>query len=167
MLAGTHTLLPVCACLVLDNLAVRSGRDRIFPLKSLLLVGLFGTLPDICTPHMSLEDRLTSWSHTVWFMAGIVPFVAMAGGFFEKGYRIRVALACWIASFLHLAADAISGGIAWLYPWRPDVLGKYWIPAQHWMWFDAFFILFTWFLVRIVPHLEARNIHSSTSTESL
>jgi hypothetical protein len=158
--------MPVCACLLADNLAIRSGRERIFPAQSMWAVGFFGILPDICTPHLSLEDRHASWSHTVWFMAGLIIVVAMAGTFFDKGYRIRVALACWFAAALHLAADAISGGIVLFYPWRPDVIGRYFIPAQHWMWFDAFFVLLAWFLLRVLPHLEARNIRVSRLTEN-
>lgn len=166
MLVGTHTLLPVCACLVADNLAIGMGRDRIFPMRSMWAVGFFGILPDVCTPHLSLEDRYASWSHTVWFMAGLIVGAAMAGSFFEKGYRIRVSLACWFAAALHLAADAVSGGIVWFYPWRTDVVGRYYIPAQHWMWFDAFFVVFAWFLIRVLPHLEARNIRVSRTPES-
>ena len=161
MLIGTHTLLPVCTCLVADNLSVVAGRGRIYQTRSLCAVAVFGVLPDLCTPHLSLEDRYASWSHTVWFMAGLIVVVAMIGCLFEKGYRLRVALACWIAAALHLAADAISGGIAWLYPWRTDVIGRYYIPAPNWIWFDAFFILSAWFLIRVVPHLEARNIRAA------
>jgi hypothetical protein len=158
--------MPVCACLLADNLAISTGRDRVFPASSMWAIGFFGILPDLCTPHFSLEDRYASWSHTVWFMAGLIVVVSMAGTFFEKGCRFRVALACWIAAALHLAADAISGGIVWLYPWRTDVIGRYCIPAQHWMWFDAFFILFAWFLIRVVPHLEARNIRECGAPEN-
>ena len=87
MLVGTHALMPVCACLLADNFAISSGRDRIFPARSMWAVGILGILPDICTPHLSLEDRYASWSHTVWFMAGLIVVVAMIGCLFEKGYR--------------------------------------------------------------------------------
>lgn len=147
--------MPVCACLVADNLAASNGRGRIFPTHSLWLVGIFGLLPDICHPHISLEDRQASWSHTVWFMCGLIIVVAAVGSFFAKGCRWRVALACWTAAALHLLADAISGGITWLYPWNADVIGRYYIPAQHWMWFDAFFILLAWFLLRVLPQLKS------------
>jgi hypothetical protein len=158
MLIGTHALMPVCGCLLADQISITAGRGRIIPPMALWAVAVFGALPDLCSPHLSLEARHASWSHTVWFMAGLIPVAAMTGCLFEKGYRLVSAVACWIAAALHLAADAISGGIAWLYPWRGDVIGRYYIAPQHWMWFDAGFILVTWFLVRVAPHLEARRI---------
>ena len=63
MLIGSHALMPVCACLLADNFAVAAGSNRIFPPRSLWWVGVFGVLPDICTPHLSLDDRYASWSH--------------------------------------------------------------------------------------------------------
>lgn len=166
MLVGTHALMPVCACLLAGKMSVVAGRGRIFPTPGLWMVGVFGVLPDLCTPHLSLEARFASWSHTVWFMAGLIVVAAMAGSFFEKGCRLRVALACWIAAALHLVADAISGGIAWLYPWRDEVIGRAYIGAQHWIWYDAFFILLAWFQIRVVPHLEARQIRRTRPAEN-
>lgn len=166
MLVGTHTLMPVCACLLADHLATRTGRDRIFPPRSLWVIGVFGALPDLCTPHLSLEDRYTSWSHTVWFVGGLIVVAAMVGSLFENGSRLRIALACWLAAFLHVAADAISGGTAWLHPWRTEIIGRYYIPPQHWMWFDAFFILFAWLLVRLLPYSEARGIRMAREPEN-
>jgi hypothetical protein len=166
MLAGTHALLPVCTCLLVENTSLACGRGRLFPPKTMLLVAAFGVLPDLCTPHISLEARYTSWSHTLWFMIGMLFVCAMASSFIEKGYRLRVAVVCWLAAALHLVADAVSGGIAWLYPWRDVVVGSYIIPPQHWIWFDAGFILLTWFLVRVLPHLEARGIRKANTTEN-
>ncbi len=76
-----------------------------------------------------------------------------------------IAAVCWLAAGLHLAADAVSGGIAWKYPWGDDVIGRYWIQPQTWIWYDAFFIILTWFLVRVMPHLEARGIRKQSVME--
>jgi len=132
-----------------------------FPVRSLWTVGIFGILPDLCSPHISLDARYSSWSHTVWFMGGLVLVAGMAGTFQERGSRWKVALACWFASALHLACDAVSGGIAWLYPWRDDVVGRYFIPPEQWMWFDAGFVLLAWLLVRSLMDWEARGIRRS------
>ncbi len=165
MLIGTHALLPVCGCLLADQIVVASGRGRIIPPMALWAVAVFGALPDLCSPHLSLEARYASWSHTVWFMAGLIAVAAMTGSFFENGCRLATAIACWIATALHLVADAVSGGIAWLYPWSDEVIGRYYIPPQQWIWFDAFFILFTWYRFRLIPHLEARRIREAQSLE--
>jgi hypothetical protein len=163
MLVGTHALMPVCGCLLVENRMVAAGGGRLFSMAGLGCIALFGVLPDLCTPHLSLEARHASWSHTVWFMAGLLPVVGMLAALFEKGTRLRMAILMWVAAGLHLVADAVSGGIAWLYPWRLDVIGKAWISAEYWIAFDAFFILLTWFFIRVLPHLEARNIRAASS----
>ncbi len=160
MLIGTHALLPVCGCLVADSISVIMGRDRIFPPYSLWAVAAFGILPDVCSPHILLEDRHTSFAHSVWFLGAMIPVATIAGSLFTKGRRIPGALACWAATMLHLAADAASGGIAWLYPWRDDVIGCSWISLDYWFWSDALFVVLAWVLFRTLPHLEARNIRS-------
>ena len=166
MLIGTHTLLPVCTCLVADNLSVVAGRGRIYQTRSLCAVAVFGVLPDLCTPHLSLDARYASWSHTLWFAAAIIVAAAITGSFFAKGSRVAVALACWFAAALHLATDAVSGGIAWLYPWRDDVIGDYDIEPANWLWFDIGFVLLTWFLLRLLPHLEARHIRACHTAQT-
>lgn len=166
MLIGTHALLPVCGCLVVDQIAMIAGRDRSFPGKALWMVALFGILPDVCSPHIMLEDRHASPAHSVWFLGVAVPLVAITSSFFEKGNRLWIAMACWTAIALHLAADAVSGGIAWLYPLNDEVIGHYWIDLDYWAWSEALFVLLAWFLIRMLPHLEARNIRRSQSIAS-
>lgn len=165
MLIGTHTLMPVCGCLLADNISVAAGRGRVFPTAALWTIAVFGALPDLCTPHISLEERYTSWSHSVWFMACMLFVAGVTGGFFQKGSRLMIATVCWLAAGLHLAADAVSGGIAWKYPWGDEVIGRYWIHPETWIWYDAFFIILTWFLVRVMPHLEARGIRKQSIAE--
>lgn len=161
MLIGTHMLLPVSGCLVIDNVSLARRGERWFPGWSLFAVAFFGALPDVCTPHLSLEARYDSWSHGVAFLVALLPLAGMAGSVFEKGARLRVAAACWLAAFLHVAADAVAGGIPWLYPWSPWILGEYWIPPQHWMAYDAAFVLLTWFLARVSPHMLARRLEKN------
>lgn len=163
---GTHALLPVCGCLLVENRSVAAGGGRFFSMAGLGCIAFFGVLPDLCTPHLSLEARHASWSHTVWFMAGLLPLVGILAALFRKGSRLRMGVLMWLSAGLHLAADAVSGGIAWLYPWRLDVIGKAWISAEYWIAFDAFFILLTWFFLRVLPHLEARNIRAAGRCDS-
>ena len=158
MLIGTHTLLPVCCALVLDNISLAKGRGHFFPAWTIPVIGVFGALPDVCTPHLSLEARFTSWSHTAYYVGGLALVCPMVASFFPN-HRARIAIACWLASFLHLFCDAIAGGIAWLYPWRGDlVIGTYFITLDQWIFWDIGFVLLTWFLVRLRPHSEARGM---------
>ena len=165
MLVGTHAMLPVCGCLAVDAIAVSRGRERVFPAWTLWIIGFFGVLPDFCSPHIALEDRHSSWSHTVWFLAGLPGVLPVGGMYLDRSFRWRVVVACWIAAALHIAADTISGGVAWLYPWKPDVTGDYYIPLDYWIWSDAGFVLLTWILLRTVPVWEGRAIRHSHRSE--
>jgi membrane-bound metal-dependent hydrolase YbcI (DUF457 family) len=160
MMWGTHIGLPVCGALLLENHSLSKGKGYVFPAWTLPLAGAFGILPDLCSLHFSLADRHISWSHSVWFLLGLAPLCAMLAYSFPKDElpRWRVALLCWIAAFLHIAVDAISGGVAWLYPWKPDVIGKYFIPFSQWIGWDAGFILLTWFLARRRPLAAERGM---------
>ena len=89
---------------------------------------------------------------------GLVVLLPLTRFIPEKSSRLPVAIACWIAYALHLAADAISGGIAWLHPWREDVLGSYWIEPQNWIWYDAGFILLVWFIYRVIPGIGQKAL---------
>lgn len=163
MMIGTHSLLPVCGCLLADKFSMANGRPRMFSGRNLCVVGLFGFLPDILSPHLSLESRQVSLSHTVWFLAGLVLLLPLTRFIAERRSRLPMALACWLAYALHLAADAISGGIAWLYPWRDDAIGRYWIEPQYWIWYDAGFIVLVWFIYRVMPQLTPREISGDHS----
>jgi hypothetical protein len=158
MLIGTHTLLPVCLGLAIENVSLAKGKGHFFPEWTLPVIGVFGALPDLCTPHISLEARFSSWSHTMWYLAALIPVCTMVITFFPPGRRGRIAIACWLAAAIHLATDAAAGGINWLYPWRQVVIGDYHIPATQWLWWDMGFVFLTWFLIRLRPHAEARGM---------
>ncbi len=158
MMIGTHSLLPVCGCLLADRVSMSTGRSRMFSGRDLCVIGVFGMLPDILSPHLSLESRYASLSHSIWFLMGLVLLLPLTRFISEKKSRLPVAIACWAACALHLAADAVSGGIAWLHPWRDDVLGRYWIEPQYWIWYDAGFILLVWFIYRVAPSLGGKVV---------
>jgi membrane-bound metal-dependent hydrolase YbcI (DUF457 family) len=136
---------------------MRSGRPQMFTGRQLCLIGFFGFLPDILSPHISLEARHNSLSHTLWAVLAMALLVPLTGFSIEKGSRLPVAIACWLAYILHLAADAISGGIAWLYPWRDEVVGRDFIPAVDWIWYDAGFIILVWAIYRVFPHFVKKT----------
>jgi membrane-bound metal-dependent hydrolase YbcI (DUF457 family) len=166
MMIGTHSLLPVCSCLLVDRISMAAGRPRMFSGRNLIVVGVFGMLPDFLSPHLSLESRHASLSHTIWFLTGLVLLLPLVRFVSEKASRIPVAVACWLAYGLHLAADGVSGGIAWLHPWRNEVIGRYWIEPQYWIWYDAGFILLVWFIYRVLPAVRAKAISDHPATHS-
>ena len=84
----------------------------------------------------------------------------MTAVLFDKEGRWKLAIACWLATVLHLAADAVAGGIPWLRPWRTDILGDYFIPSSHWLWYDLVFLVLTGVGLRLRPFAEARGMRS-------
>ena len=157
MLVGTHALLPVAACLLVDNLRLAAGLDRLLPRRSLWWVGVFGVLPDLFSPHLSLAARFASRSHSMVFLVGAIILAAAAGSFFENGRRLLVAVVCWCAVVLHLAADALSGGIIFGYPLFGEVVGGAYIPFRFWGWCDLGLLGLTWWLWRRSVALDARR----------
>lgn len=158
MFIVTHTLLPVCLGLAGEVASLAAGRGHVFPPWGLAAIGVFGALPDLCSPHLSLAARYSSMSHTVAFLGVLLPLCAVSAGFFAKDGRWKLALACWLAAALHLASDAVAGGIPWLLPWRTEILGGYFIPPGHWLWYDAGFLILTGVGFRLRPYAEARGM---------
>lgn len=161
MLVGFHALLPVTGCLAIEVVSLKCRGARVFPDWSLPAVALFGVLPDLCSPHISLQDRHESWSHTLLFLAVILPFCAGMTSWFPKGTRVRVAMAAWIATALHLAADGFSGGIPWLHPWSDKPIGDYHIQPENWLFFDAGFLVLALFGRWLRNRLEVRAYEQS------
>jgi len=156
MFIGTHTLLPVALALAGENTRLALGRDLAYPAGALPAIGLFGALPDLCSPHLSLEARYSSGSHTLLFLGLVLPVCIGVACLFPRGSRRLLALSCWIATVLHLAADALSGGIAWLRPWSDSILGAYAIHPDLWPVSDGLFVLLTWLLLSLRRRLRLK-----------
>lgn len=132
MYVGSHFAIPVIAATLVDLGRLAVGRRRLFTNRELFLVGLFGVLPDLLSPHLRLSARLTSWSHTLWFAAGALPVLAVLFGRTRRAGRWRMTAFGWTAILLHLLADAVSGGIAPLYPLTGFRWGWYLVPWPLW-----------------------------------
>lgn len=160
MFAGCHALLPVTGCLAIEAVSLATRGRRFFPDWTLPVVALFGVLPDLCSPHISLDDRYDSWSHTLLFLGVLVPVCLLISTAFEKGKRLRVAVVIWLAAALHLAGDAMSGGIPWLLPWDKTPLGstldRTYIEPETWIYYDGTFIVLAWLGWRLRQRLEVR-----------
>jgi hypothetical protein len=60
----THALLPV----IITTVALRDTRpDWLCGRGGLIVIGIAGALPDLLSPHLSIESRLNSWSHGLPF----------------------------------------------------------------------------------------------------
>lgn len=147
----THALMPVIAVHSLFRGAKWLGR---FGLPA---IGLAGALPDILTPHLSLESRMASWSHGLPFWLAFTACVVFSTWVSKERMSLKLACAISAAYLLHLACDAISGGINWLYPAGDYIRGGYWVSPLLWIPLDVVCVLWCYYLFRLRPVLEKKR----------
>lgn len=155
----THALLPVIATGIFAKGVRWIGRRGIFA------IGMAGALPDILTPHLSLEARMSSWSHGLPFWLAFT-FAIIVIALTTKGrIAVKLALALSASYLLHLFCDAISGGVNFLYPFEDLILGDYWVPPIFWVPLDIACVLTCYFMFRVFPAIKARR-HSVQATRN-
>ena len=132
MFIGTHTFAPVLIATGANLVSVVRFRRRLFTNSDLARIAFCGALPDLLSPHITLSDRLSCWTHTVWFVLAMLPLiVALCYWFHRRGWR-ALATACWLAMVLHLFCDMIAGGVAPFYPLKGSY-GDYYVPPRVWI----------------------------------
>jgi putative exporter of polyketide antibiotics len=148
----THALAPVILVKVLGGRFLKSGW------RSFLAIGIAGALPDILNPHISLESRMTSWSHGLPCWIAFTLVVLTVATLSRK--RIPYSLALLIAAsyLLHLFCDAISGGINWMYPISSLVWGRYWVSPLLWIPLDVFFVISCYVVFRAFPKIKQNRV---------
>lgn len=144
----THALVPVIivhACL---------PKQKRFGRWGLIAIGFAGALPDLLTPHISLEARMISWSHGLPFWAALSCGLLLFS--LASRQRLSFPLLCFLsgAYLFHLFCDAISGGINWMYPVRNFIWGEYWVSPILWIPLDIICVLLSYYLFRLRPLLE-------------
>jgi hypothetical protein len=147
----THALIPVICVGVVARHARWIGR------RGLVGIGIAGALPDLLNPHLSLESRMTSWSHGIpcWLVLSVLLVVISR---FNRGrLSTRLALCLSGAYLLHMICDAISGGVNFLYPYGEWIWGGYWVDPSLWVPLDIICILICYLMFRILPALKARK----------
>lgn len=136
-------------------------RDRIPNVRTVSIVSLCGVLPDVLSPHLTLDDRHTSLSHTAWaaLLFGVV--IARLAWRLPKLFPPAFARLCFAAYAGHLACDAITGGIPLFYPISPAVFGKNYLPYWLWITCDGALLLYLYLVYRWLP--LRRKLHASKS----
>ena len=132
----THTLSPVVVIAAGEALAIEKTKKRIFEARHYVLFAASGALPDVLYPHLSLADRYSSWTHTLWFLLGFIPLAILAGRFLVVRRRALTIVLMIFSCAFHLFCDAIAGGIAWLYPVSNAIIGRYFVPSGWWFTLD-------------------------------
>ena len=67
----THALLPV----IVTAVVLRDKKpDWLLGRSGFVIIGIAGALPDLLSPHLSIDSRLNSWSHGLpfWFLLSTV-----------------------------------------------------------------------------------------------
>jgi membrane-bound metal-dependent hydrolase YbcI (DUF457 family) len=142
----SHALLPVFFG---QRWIPKNG--KIPSVRFVSLVALCGALPDILSPHLSLDARYTALSHTVWALCLFAILIGVMAWFLPKTFSGPIALLCIIAYGGHLACDAITGGISALYPFSNDVQGRNYLPYWLWITSDGLLILYFYLVYRWLP----------------
>jgi hypothetical protein len=148
----THALLP----LAIGQPWLRR-RDGSLLFKEMGIVAFCGTLPDVLSPHIYLEARYESLSHTLWAWLAFTALVLIAGQAWNARIRPRLQILCIAAYAMHLACDMISGGIALFYPLSPEVHGGHFISYFMWYVSDVLLFLHAWLVWRVLPRLRNRR----------
>lgn len=147
----THALIPVICARLAVKRNVWMGRWTPYQ------IALAGASPDLLNPHLSLEARMTSWSHGLpaWLAFTAILIIS---SLVSRG-KLPMSLVCWLsgAYLLHIACDAISGGVNLLYPVKTWVIGDYWIDPVWWVPLDVLCLLVVYFLFRVIPTLWSRH----------
>ena len=157
----THALLPVIAAAACESgFQLFKARRNHWSCKQLLLIGLFGAAPDLLNPHLSLEARYTSWSHSIWFWAALSVLLYIFT--LAKRHVLPLLLTFWLSFgyLAHIVLDGFSGGIAWNYPWHKGVIGEYYINPVWWVPVDVGLFIIAYFLLRIIPKYKERRLNN-------
>jgi membrane-bound metal-dependent hydrolase YbcI (DUF457 family) len=147
----THALLPViCVRLIAKSPQWLGRRGPIY-------IGLAGAMPDLINPHLSLEARLTSWSHGIPFWLAISTIFVISSLCSRGQFSVKLAACMSAAYLLHIICDAISGGVNFFYPIRNATWGDYWVDPLWWIPLDIICLLLCYTLFRLIPLWKQRK----------
>jgi len=162
MYIGTHACIPLVIASAIDIVRLRNHKDKLLSNTQYLLLALAGVLPDFLWPHFSMHQRLTSWTHTIWFLAVLFPAV-----FFFSKWRfgkdaLKFTVIFWMAAVLHIFMDGISGGVPLYYPFG-NVVGKRYISHGAWLKWDIVLMSVTMLLL-FLRYIAAKSRYQARSS---
>jgi len=137
MFVVTHALSPVVAAALVDVVVLETRWERWLRRRHYVGIAVAGAAPDLLWPHLSLSARMSSPTHTVWFLLVVAVLGAVWGGrFVAPGRRWLMVGLMSAACGWHLFCDTIAGGIKWGYPVFDHVIARRWVPYPTWLWLD-------------------------------
>lgn len=157
----SHALIPVIASSFDVKRSRVESESSYWNAKRLTFLAVCGAAPDLLDPHLYLASRLSSWSHGVPALLGVALVLFSLSRAGKFGLETRLAAWGVSAYALHLCCDAISGGIAPLYPLSPVVIGAYYIPPVLWPMLDFGFLFIAYFLRFALPRWLATRARAT------
>ena len=149
----THALIPVSAYGMLRQKELISGTrsEKIGVWRTAAFIGIVGAMPDMMDPHVTLEERLNSWSHSLTAWAGFSFLFGAICLARKSWWTPKLALGLSLTYFSHIVGDAIAGGVGWSYPFGNHVIGDYYIPPRWWIPLDYICVAVAYIVYRVVP----------------
>ena len=150
MTAGTHFAIPIVVAGSFNLFSISKTHQALLSRWHILLIGISGLLPDILTPHIRLQARYDSWSHTAWFLFSFFLLCIILAMCLPARHK-AAAHFCWLAALLHILSDMVSGGINFIPPFgRP--IGDYYLPFPYWLHLDGITILAAYIMCWYARH---------------
>lgn len=120
-----------------------------------VVIALSGALPDILDPHISLEARYNSWSHTLLACSAFGGLVMTPLCFGKLRRFLPIGILCVAGYALHLVCDLISGGGRPLIPFSRTLHGSDLVPSWSWGATDIVLLLWVYLCYRWIPLRKA------------
>ena len=161
----THALLPIIAAGLYErSYAPKSRRRGTLSPKAIALIGIFGAAPDLLNPHLSLQARYASWSHSLYFWLALTVALLLYAAIRPTQRSVWIIVA-WLsgAYLLHMACDAISGGIAWAYPFGHQIIGARLVSYRWWTSLDIVCFVTAYFIFRAIPKIAEQREQTKTA----
>lgn len=143
----SHALLP----LALGRRWLPARDDGSPGRRASLVVAGFGVLPDALSPHLGLDARWSSWSHTLAAWLAVSALIAVTIFWIRSPRTRRVGAFCSAAYLAHLLCDAVSGGAPLLRPWSPRIVGGAWFGVVWWLVADGLLLAWAYYVYRWRP----------------
>lgn len=150
----THAILPLA--LGYSWLPKRAYRPTWY---ASVVVALSGALPDMLDPHITLEARYNSWSHTLLALAAFGGLVLALLCFGKMRRFMPLGILCVSGYALHLACDLISGGGRPFLPFSRTLCGRDFVPSWSWGATDIALLLWVYLFYRWVPLRKSYHDH--------
>lgn len=152
----SHALLPVI--IGYRWLPKKGGEPSI---KAAGTLAFCGMLPDLVDPHLSLDSRHASWSHTLAAYAAFTLLVAIIAR--KKPLLVEAKFAALLsgAYLAHLVCDVFTGGGAFLLPFSSRVFGDHYLAFETWVFCDLASLAVAYVLLRVLPGLRRRRLDES------